>query len=336
MNSINKNTRVDWIDIIKGISMIFVIMSHSGAPKIYGYIYIPIFLSSFFFVSGYTFNPRNTFMDFFLHKCKTLLVPYFFLGLVNAIISFIFDGDSLTLRIMGLLTSKKGNDALWFIMCLFVMQFLFYGIWKIDSLMEKSTTKTHYFVIFIVSIIFSLFGYYVSFVLSGNIYFQFSTSLIMIPFMSFGYIWKNVSFKDMPMKCMFLVIIIYLALVFLIKNEVDIHNDYYKSYLLFLPESFLGVYIMLYISKMLSKFTICSNILVFLGKNTLVYYAFQTKCIRILDLLCMKFGIALSSYIKSPIYSFICCIVLAFPAIIIYRFFPFVLGKTNNNQKRMN
>lgn len=44
--------------------MFLVIMSHSSWPEGYDLLFSPIFLTGFFFVSGYTFNEELVFRDF--------------------------------------------------------------------------------------------------------------------------------------------------------------------------------------------------------------------------------------------------------------------------------
>lgn len=62
--ALKMNQRILWIDYIKGICMFLVIMSHSSWPEGYDLLFSPIFLTGFFFVSGYTFNEELVFRDF--------------------------------------------------------------------------------------------------------------------------------------------------------------------------------------------------------------------------------------------------------------------------------
>ena len=76
MDNIKK--RVLWIDLLKAISMLFVMLGHIDfCPSQWSYFYGPFFLSAFLFASGYTFNNKRSFSEFFINKVKTLLVPMF-------------------------------------------------------------------------------------------------------------------------------------------------------------------------------------------------------------------------------------------------------------------
>ena len=55
------NERIKWLDIIKGICISFVMLSHSYSPDDYRRFFTPFFLSMFFFASYY-WSSRLDFM----------------------------------------------------------------------------------------------------------------------------------------------------------------------------------------------------------------------------------------------------------------------------------
>ena len=81
------NKRFEWIDILKGIGIILVVVGHSNfsfakattAMFIQKYIY-SFHMPLFFFVSGYLFvkDKYSNFKRFLRVKTKTLMIPYFF------------------------------------------------------------------------------------------------------------------------------------------------------------------------------------------------------------------------------------------------------------------
>lgn len=82
----NSTNRIEWIDKMRGICMLLVILHHSGAPDEYQKFLSPFFLSGFFFISGYLFeNPNKTF-DWKLKLIRifeTLFIPYFIYGTIT-------------------------------------------------------------------------------------------------------------------------------------------------------------------------------------------------------------------------------------------------------------
>lgn len=81
------NTRIEWIDAVKGIGIILVMLSHScGVPFLENYL-IAGFIPLFFLSSGLTLK-REFSYDKLGQKSKRLLYPYFIYGFF--IISFMF------------------------------------------------------------------------------------------------------------------------------------------------------------------------------------------------------------------------------------------------------
>ena len=55
-----ENNRLDFIDILKGIGILLVIFSHSGAENEENMVYVGgVFIPLFFVVSGYTYKHRD-------------------------------------------------------------------------------------------------------------------------------------------------------------------------------------------------------------------------------------------------------------------------------------
>ena len=151
----NKTTdkRIEWIDFARGICMICVMLTHiEFCPAIYRTFFAPFFLSMFFSISGYLFKKRRNFGENFIHKTKTLLVPFLIFGLINIltrqIITFNEQGDVFA-------EFKKfflqiGNDSgLWFIACLYIASIIFQPI----SRLYKKNAKVYIILISVLELI---------------------------------------------------------------------------------------------------------------------------------------------------------------------------------------
>lgn len=77
------NERIHWIDIVKGIGIILVVVGHTiKVPAIQAWIY-SFHMPLFFFLSGYLLESKTiTDSRFFINKCKSLLLPFFVFRLV--------------------------------------------------------------------------------------------------------------------------------------------------------------------------------------------------------------------------------------------------------------
>ena len=108
--------RIKWIDIIKGICIVFVMLSHSYPPDDYRRFFTPFFLTMFFFASGYTFSTKNRFRDFILGKIYHLVCPVFLLGSIRIIGMRIMGVGNLMEGFKGLLLQIScQKDEMWFV-----------------------------------------------------------------------------------------------------------------------------------------------------------------------------------------------------------------------------
>lgn len=65
----NEKIRLQWLDIAKGIGMIFIILSHTAGGR-NGWIrslYLPFYLAVFFFSSGYLFKNTMTLKEEYVY-----------------------------------------------------------------------------------------------------------------------------------------------------------------------------------------------------------------------------------------------------------------------------
>ena len=126
--------RIDWIDVAKGYGIIGVIIGHISTPVITVWIYtfhIPLF----FFLSGYLFHPKSSFLEFCKRKVRSLLVPYLFLSIPVILNEYWFNyGNSGSL--LDLVNEffkaivQVRYTPLWFISSLFCVNIIFYFVIK--------------------------------------------------------------------------------------------------------------------------------------------------------------------------------------------------------------
>ena len=132
--SLTRNAkRIDWIDMAKGYGMIAVIISHLclGPLKLWLYTFhMPLF----FFLSGYVFSNKDSFVVFLKKKSRSLLLPYFSLGIPMVLFTVLFTVYKNTFSVeetIGLIKAfiiQKRVWTLWYIACLFFLNIIFYLI----------------------------------------------------------------------------------------------------------------------------------------------------------------------------------------------------------------
>lgn len=127
--------RIDYIDLLKGFAILWIIWIHTTHPDFVGGPYrIPIF----FFASGIFFKKRK-FKEFLTKRLNTLIIPFFFFYLISypfRIIVHFWDFRTLSnfnwLSILDLFKSVPQwdylsvNVPLWFLLCIFVIQVIYY------------------------------------------------------------------------------------------------------------------------------------------------------------------------------------------------------------------
>lgn len=142
--------RIPWIDTARGLEILLVMAGHMtshifGDSPVGGWIY-SFHMPLFFFLSGLLFSDRRTMGNYLLHKVKSLLIPYFLLGIPMAFtaslqqwleargligasyappIDTVSYPHLLLENLRGLVIQKR-QWAIWFLAVLFVTEILFY------------------------------------------------------------------------------------------------------------------------------------------------------------------------------------------------------------------
>lgn len=134
-----KEARIVWLDVMKALLIILMVMGHTGSPFL---IYIYLFhMSAFFVLSGYTFRgERYSTGTFIKKKALTILLPAYAVNFIYHMIYWIFQkagiyeriqaGDPIRLRdrVLGLFLRYDTTDlggATWFLLVLFEVEVLF-------------------------------------------------------------------------------------------------------------------------------------------------------------------------------------------------------------------
>lgn len=145
------NQRIEWIDALKGIGIILVLIGHCGIENINQYIYL-FHMPLFFMISGFCWNVEKNrsilFSDFIKKKFKAYVVPYL---KVSAICFIIFGLGANLIRIgygteyfqqlakylFGIFIYSRGTtewlpncSPIWFLTTLFFAELLFYWVMK--------------------------------------------------------------------------------------------------------------------------------------------------------------------------------------------------------------
>lgn len=139
----NKNNRIDYIDILKGFAILWIVWYHQPHPVIVDhYFHVPLF----FFISGIFFKHKNP-KAFFKSLVFKIIIPFLFFYIISygfQIARFLFENATIkgfewtcildVFRIESYIDHITINRPLWFLISLTVIQLLYYFIGKLPKL----------------------------------------------------------------------------------------------------------------------------------------------------------------------------------------------------------
>ncbi|MDD3014155.1 MAG: acyltransferase family protein [Candidatus Gastranaerophilales bacterium] len=330
--------RIKWLDIAKGIGIIFVIFAHvlTISPALLNYIY-SFHMPLFFFISGYLFSDTKykTLKDFSKKKAQTLLVPYFIFSAVSFIYWALIQtrmGDdiqhpNLFHAFIGIFYSNPAdhamsyNVALWFLTCLFCTEILFF-------IVKKRNENKHHLIISLV--LFSILGYLYSLYVHFNLPWSIDVAFSAVVFYGVGYLFKTVNKNDYFLQkfSRIPVLLIVVAVNYFlsqINHEIDMASNELHNYFLFYTGAFLGIFSWISVSFLIKE----SKYLSYIGKNSLIIFGLHLKVPA--DFLDHKLLEINARMVNGNIYGIINTIItllFMIPVIwVINRFFPFITGK---------
>lgn len=318
--------RIQWLDVCKGILIFNVVLSHSYPPILYRQFFTPFFLTMFFFVSGYTFSTKNTFKVFIINKAKRLLIPFLLLGLSRMLLYYIIEGGSIMERLKGfVLQISCQYDEMWFVSCLFTSSLLFY---LIVTLCRRQKRFSEEKLVLIISSVVSILGFTDICVWKIKFIWEIETACMTVFYMALGYLYRR--HETGKLCCLakatwaLPLSILYVCMVLFFKNDVDIHKQSFEFPILFVLSSLIAIAPIIYLSKLLCQsFLRCA--LVFLGTNTLFYYAYS-GIIRVLFYAGCSYLNISNEWILPLLCTLMSFILMAFPAWFVKKYLPWAVG----------
>ncbi|WP_428911980.1 acyltransferase family protein [Niallia sp. Krafla_26] len=333
--------RLGWLDVGKGIGMVFVIFAHDHIPTMVKTLIYTFHMPLFFFLSGFLFSPTKyrSFSRFFISKCKSLVIPYFSFSII-VYLWFLFRysiGDidyssSLFKPLVGTIIGIRNSEwtvhigALWFLSCLFITELIFYFL--------KTKLKKNLFVVSAL-IFMSLLGYGYSRFVGEPLPWNIDAAFIAVLFFGAGNVYKESVQKLNPiLNLRGLLFFCFLNLTtgyfnFLLSGQrVDMYESLYGNYMLFVISAFSGI-----IALLIAVQKIGTNaVLEYIGRNSLIYLALhQSIVFSILNMVfkeTLEQESLLSQIWIGTVYTIIALLMIAPVAYVIKNYFPYILGKS--------
>ena len=292
----NKN-RIEWVDAAKGLGLILVVLGHLKFPYLSTWIYtfhIPLF----FFLSGFVFSGQKySFKQYLLKKIKTLVIPYFALGLVIYLVwcgIYLTENRPLDAYFIMLwnFIKQKHFWTIWFLACLFLVEILYYWIDKVS--------QNHCWIATIISSVLCVLGF-IWYRLGGEgLFWNLDVALVAQFFFHFGWLFKKYPgirmflLQKKILRTLFLVLIFGLinivaafACIKISGQSLDMSVGIYGNEILTMISAFAGILCVIMMCNLLPLRTFQ-----YLGKNTMLIFAWHSRIILVLmELLYAKLGL---------------------------------------------
>lgn len=337
--------RIIWLDIAKYFFIMVVILEHleAGADEL-SCLIVPYALPGFLFASGYTHKAGQSFKSFFIKKIRTLFIPWLILSVFDISLSQLVSfGEHRYFYELGwnLLQIRGMHDQLWFVAALFTCYFPFYFF--IEWYSKKSAENNHRTELFLGLALLSLGAAVAYSFIAKPEWFPWGTislpwhadyALRGIFFMSCGYFFreKYEAFYERfnPYSRAIFLTLLHAAIVYA-PYFINIPDAVF-SVLANLVTPLLGVLSIVSISKILPA----NRYLLYVGQNTLLYFAFHGKVFGLIEGILRGFfaqpyyailSNKVSSILFAIAFSVVVSLILIIPSYIVNRWFPFILGR---------
>lgn len=330
-----KTGRIGWIDYGKVFAIYLVMLAHT---KMYTPLTSGIYtflMPFFFFLSGFLFSfERNPeYKPFVAKRFRQLIIPYFWINLITYLFWFFVTsktGDDAGTPIAwyspiisALLAYGKGmvhDVPLWFFVCLFVIENLFYACWKVGNKW------------ILLPVMFGIA--YLNYTFNPiRLPFSFSTALTGIAFYTFGFICRNSGVLNrLTGWYWFVAALLAVIVVTHFNGRIAMYNNAYGNFGLFIIGGFSGIIMMYNLAFYIHKLSGDRHIISHISSNTLLISGFHLaifSCIKgvMVYLLHIPLSVLDQGIGANILFTFI-GFLLCLPLIkFVNRYVPFIVGK---------
>jgi acyltransferase len=277
--------RLDWLDALRGLAIIFVVLGHTlNTPaSLTTYVYtfhVPLF----FFISGYLFNlaRNNSFRGFLFKRFQRLIIPLFFFEFLAYILEDVAfrspfkRPENVIYELFNGITNKEFailNAPVWFLFTLFLVEIVYYlpvkwirdkriliGVMALVPLVES--TYPHYYTAYL--------PWYVS------------TALYGLLFYCAGNLFRD--FEGVFFKQNYLVFtLLFFTNFFYARNKVTFLDLKLGNYFIYYLSAFSAVLAYFYLFRKSYEKGFSSRPLEYFGKNTLIILGIHHIVFSIVD-----------------------------------------------------
>lgn len=315
--------RITWIDNCRGLCLILVIIHHTGLTDVWFLkFYLPIFLTCFFFISGYLFfNPENnvSIKQKLINIMTSILIPYIIYCSLTACFNFFKGGVEaciydIRIAILGIKS--------WFISALFLMQIM---------ALPVIAAKRNYIIASLLFITLSAILYFI--LPEGQYIWNLRNALLANVYFGLGILSRRIELTKYIMKD---TIGIAFVITYLCITAIDVKynilfgnfNESFSNYPFFFISSMFGVIAFIWVCSKIIRF---NTPILFIGANSLLYYYLQSVVLRGVFSIYSHFGIQMNHIILLVIITSVVCLIIWPVVLFVNKYIPVMSGKYRIN-----
>ena len=292
--------RDSFIDIVKGIGILSIVIGHSSWRIFNGKIPIGPFVYTyhmmiFFFVAGFCFSSHNAEnVEFYIGKrIRKMLSLYFmyeciFVALHNLFLKMkLISGDPYDIRrgiecIGNAVTARNSETllgAMWFVPMLLISNIFF-------CLFFDAGRRYSKWVHFAATVSSGAAGLYLC---TCNVSLNYSTqlSLLAIPIMYAGYLFKVYRSRMEGFFTWFGCVLSAVLLFFILNHTdgkiIELSVNHIISPILFYPVTFVGIYFCISLSRIITHVRFLNTVFAYIGKNSFHIMALHLLSFKLVD-----------------------------------------------------
>jgi len=344
-------TRIEFIDIIKGLAIILVVIGHTSPDKteilpykslIYSFHMPLFFILSGMFVATFRENYSLQTLKNFLHKnCIALVVPFMIWGTIYMNFSFsnlahLCFGSWINFAHIHTLTS------LWFIVVLFVARIYLELFYMLINKLKFEIQYANCVAIIICFILGFCLPHHNDVLTQNGNFLSYDIAFIAAGFMLIGSLIKPYIKNFIEIKNIYLIILmIFSGLLFICgfsltdytHEFVLMANATYPNIPAFLFCSLTGSFCTILAGILIYKLPIKKRILNFLGQNTLAIFLVH-RHIVVAFLTFLQTNTTLNRLSINTIITLTSLIISSLLVVLINKYAPIMFGKTNTAIKK--
>lgn len=277
----SRGDRLEYIDIMKGIGIILMVLGHMHYNAIVEKLIYGFHMPLFFWLSGYLYHTPKNYCGYVKRKARTLLVPYFTMGIFYIMIVWLMDGyGALWSGIRGVFITTTNNlpieSALWFLLALFWVCCLYCII---DNAIKVKWKKV--FLLICITIVGCKWTQYFHFLPWGI-----NSAMSAIGFFAFGN-WFRIDGEEIILKyfdnhkvalmgknIMFVVLSVVIGSFIMINDKVNMRVGNFGFVLLSYFSAICCCILLFVLAKLLENNFIEKkhlSVLLYIGRNSIIY-----------------------------------------------------------------